>query len=305
MAFSENVSLQKYVDSANQKFNESESRLSEIEGSFQTRMNGKTTGGLIGSMFGTACWLVAFCVFFWYIRGYVDEMLSLVCLGIAVVLIISLFIDEIIGLSYYGKISSYKNNITQLNNRVSVGRSSIQSNQDAFMKARDNGWHYPLSVGTSIPEEAATIENTINGMESLKGGFINGLKNFLFYTFVVAVTGVGSWALVGTVEEIITSITGESISSDALMTLCVIGLVVVEVGVVILAKMLWSHTDCTVTNTTLLITPLGPVLFVILAAVATLLLMLVLWLISLVMALISVAIAIAIAAGIISGSSGG
>ena len=64
MAFSENVSLQKYVDSANQKFNESESRLSEIEGSFQTRMNGKTTGSLIGSMFGTACWLVAFCVFF-------------------------------------------------------------------------------------------------------------------------------------------------------------------------------------------------------------------------------------------------
>ena len=305
MAFSENVSLQKYVDSANQKFNESESRLSEIEGSFQTRMNGKTTGSLIGSMFGTACWLVAFCVFFWYIRGYVDEMLSFVCLGIAVALIISLFIDEIIGFSYYGKISSYKNNITQLNNRVSVGRSSIQSKRGSFMKSRDNGWLYPLSVGTSILEEAASIENTINGMESLKGGFINGLKNFLFYTFVVAVTGVGSWALVGTVEDIITSITGESIGSDTLMTLCVIGLVVVEVGVVILAKMLWSYTDCSVTNTTLLVTPLGPVLFVILAAVATLLLMLFLWLISLVIALIGVAIAIAIAAGIISGLSGG
>ena len=45
MTFSENISLQNYVDSANQKFNESEHTLSEIEGSFQTRMNGKTTTG--------------------------------------------------------------------------------------------------------------------------------------------------------------------------------------------------------------------------------------------------------------------
>ncbi len=301
MTFSENISLQKYVDSANQKFSESESRLSQIEGSFQTRMNGKTTGGLIGSMFGTVCWLVAFCVFFWYIRGYVDSTLSLVCLGVALALVVALFIDEIIGFSYYGKISSYKNNITQLKNRVSVGRSSIKSNQDTFMKSRVNGWRHPLSAGTSIPEEAASIESTINGMESLKGGFIQGLKNFLYFTFVIAVTGIGSWALFGTVGEIITGISGESMSGDTLMTLCVIGLLVVEVGIVILAKMWWSHTDCSVTNTTLWIAPLGPVLFLLLAVVATLLVMLVVWAISIVLAIGAVILAGACVCGAISG----
>lgn len=301
MTFSENISLQKYADSANQKFNESESRLSQIEGSFQTRMNGKTTGSLVGAMFGTVCWLVAFCVFFWYIRGYVDNTISLICFGISLALVASLIIDEIISFSYYGKISSYKNNITQLKNRVSVGRSSIKSNQDTFMKSRANGWRHPLSVGTSIPEEAASIESTINGMESLKGGFINGLKNFLFFTFAIAITAVGSWALFGTAGEIMTGISGEDIGGDTIMTLCVIGLLITVVGEIILAKMVWGKTDCSVTNTTLFIAAVGPVMFLALVLVATLLVMLVMWAIAIVIAIGAVVIAGACVCGSISG----
>lgn len=301
MTFSENISLQKYADSANQKFNESESRLSQIEGSFQTRMNGKTTGSLVGAMFGTVCWLVAFCVFFWYIRGYVDNTIGLICFGISLALVASLIIDEIISFSYYGKISSYKNNITQLKNRVSVGRSSIKSNQDTFMKSRANGWRHPLSVGTSIPEEAASIESTINGMESLKGGFINGLKNFLFFTFAIAITAVGSWALFGTAGEIMTGISGEDIGGDTIMTLCVIGLLITVVGEIILAKMVWGKTDCSVTNTTLFIATVGPVMFLALVLVATLLVMLVMWAIAIVIAIGAVVIAGACVCGLISG----
>lgn len=202
MNFSENISLQKYADTANQKFSETENRLSQIAGSFETRMNGKSKAGIIGSMFATICWAVAVCVFFGYIRGYVDGTLHLICLGIALALLVTLFIDEIVNFSYYGKISSYKDNINQLKNRVSIGRSSIKSNQDTFMKSRSNGWRHPLSAGTSIPEEATSIESTINGMESLKGGFINGLKNFLFFTFAIAITAVGSWMLFGTAGEL-------------------------------------------------------------------------------------------------------
>lgn len=301
MTFSENISLQNYADSANQKFNESESRLSQIEGSFQTRMNGKTTGSLVGAMFGTVCWLVAFCVFIWYIRGYVDNTIRLICFGISLALVASLIIDEIISFSYYGKISSYKNNITQLKNRVSVGRSSIKSNQDTFMKSRANGWRHPLSVGTSIPEEAASIESTINGMESLKGGFINGLKNFLFFTFAIAITAVGSWALFGTAGEIMTGISGEDIGGDTIMTLCVIGLLITVVGEIILAKMVWGKTDCSVTNTTLFIATVGPVMFLALVLVATLLVMLVMWAIAIVIAIGAVVIAGACVCGLISG----
>lgn len=301
MTFSENISLQNYADSANQKFNESESRLSQIEGSFQTRMNGKTTGSLVGAMFGTVCWLVAFCVFIWYIRGYVDNTIRLICFGISLALVASLIIDEIISFSYYGKISSYKNNITQLKNRVSVGRSSIKSNQDTFMKSRANGWRHPLSVGTSIPEEAASIESTINGMESLKGGFINGLKNFLFFSFAIAITAVGSWALFGTAGEIMTGIYPDPIDYSTVNTLCTIGLVITVIGEIILAKMVWGKTDCSVTNTTLFIATVGPVMFLALVLLATLLVMLVMWAIAIVIAIGAVVIAGACVCGLISG----
>lgn len=307
MTFSENISLQSYVDSASQKFDESESRLSQIEGSFQTRMNGKTTGGMIGAILGTVCWLVAFCVCFWYFRGYVDNRLSLACFGVGVALIISLLIDEIIGFSYYGKISSYKDNITQLKNRVSIGRSSIKSNQDVFMKSCANGWNYPLSVGPSIPEEAASIESTMNGMESLKSGFISGLKNILFFTFVIAITGVGSWALFGTAGTIVSGITsgmgGEPLDtgSDTWTTLCLIGMVVAGFGEVLLAKLMWSHTDCSITNTTLWIVPLGPVLFLALSAAVTLIFMLVVWAISIAIAIGALILAGACLFGSISG----
>lgn len=301
MNFSENISLQKYADTANQKFSETENRLTQIAGSFETRMNGKSKAGIIGSMFGTICWAVAVCVFFGYIGGYVDSTLHLVCLGIALALLGTLLIDEIISFSYYGKISSYRDNINQLKNRVSVGRSSIKSNQDAFMKSHSNGWRHPLSVGTSIPEEATSIEGTINGMESLKGGFINGLKNVLFFTFAIAITAIGSWALFGTAGEIMTGISGESIDYDTINNLCIIGLLITVVGEIILAKMVWSKTDCSVTNATIFIAAVGPLLFLALVAVATLIVMLVMWAIAIVVAIAGVAIAGACVCGAISG----
>lgn len=301
MNFSENISLQKYADTANQKFSETENRLSQISGSFETRMNGKSKAGIIGSMIATICWAVAVCVFFGYIRGYVDGTLSLVCLGIAFALLVTMLIDEIINFSYYGKISSYKDNINQLKNRVSLGRSSIKSNQDTFMKSRSNGWRHPLSAGTSIPEEATSIESTINGMESLKGGFINGLKNFLFFTFAIAITAIGSWALFGTAGEIMTGIYPDPIDYSTVNTLCTIGLLITVVGEIILAKLVWSKTDCSVTNTTLFIAAVGPLLFLALIAVATLLVMLVILAIAIVVAIAGVVIAGACVCGAISG----
>lgn len=301
MDFSENISLQKYAENANDKFNETASSLSQIEGSFQTRMDGKTVGGLIRSMFGTFCWLVAICVFFWFIRKYVNGTMCLICFVISIALAVSLFVDGIIGLSYYGKISSYKNNIARLKNRIYIGKSSIKSNQDAFMKSRADGWFYPLSVGTSIPEEATYIESTINGMESLKGGFINGLKNFLFFTFAIVFTGIGSWALFGTAGKIMNGISGASIDYSTINILCIIGLLITMVGEIILAKLVWGKTDCSVTNITLFIAVVGPLLFLALITIVTLLVMLVVLAIGIIIAIVGVVIAVACVFGSVSG----
>lgn len=301
MKFSEKISLQKYADTANQKFSETENMLSQIAGNFETRMGGKTKAGIIGSMFVTIGWGVAACVFFKYTGGYVDDTFRLICLGIAFALLSTLLIDEIISFSYYGKISAYRDTVNQLKKRVSIGRSSIGLNQDSFMKARSNGWRHQLSVGTSITEEATSIESTINGMESLKVGFINSLKNFLFFTFAIAITATGSWALFGVAGGFINGISGESMDYGTINTLCIIGLLITVVGEIILAKMVWSKTDCAVTNTTLFIVVVGPVMFLALIAVTTFFVALVVWLVSLAIAIAGVAVAIVLVGASISG----
>ena len=301
MTLGENISLQNYVDDANRKFQESESKLSQIEGSFQARMNGKTTVDLVGALIGTACWLIAFCALYWFVGGYIDQTLGLVSLGLSLVLIAVLFIDEIISFSYYGKIGSYKNSITQLKNRVDVGQASIKSKLDVFMKSRTNGWCHPIPKGNSIPEEAAFIENTINGMETLKNGFLQGLKNVLFFAFVIVVTGICNWSLVRVASQIVGNLSGTPEGVEGLRTVCMIGVPIVEVGMIILAKMWWSHTNCSVTNTTLLVTLLGPVLYLGLAILVTLIIMLASFVIGVVVAIAGAALAIAVVCGSLSG----
>lgn len=305
MNYGGDISIQKYANAATKDFNECENRLSEIEGSFQTRMNGKTTRGLIGAMFGTACWYGVFCVFYWYIRRCIDDTVWLICFGISLALIVSMFIDEFISFSYYRKIASYNHDIVQLKNRVNIGRSSIKSNQDSFMNSRSNGWHYPLSVGSSILEEATFIERTINGMESLKGGFINGLKNFLFFTFTVAFTVAGSWALFETAEGIIYRIDGVYVggsSSNNLQIWCVCGLIITIVCEIFLAKIVWSKTDCAVTNITLFAAAVGPVLFLTVAAIEILLVKLAVWTVSIVIFILGF---VAVGATLFASTSGG
>lgn len=296
------ISLQKYIDSANVQFEENENRLSAIESSFEARMNGKTMKGMIGSLIGTVCWFIVFAVFFWYIRGMVDNILFLICLFVSFALIGSLIVDEVISFSYFGKISSYKESITQLKNRVSLGKSSISSNSDTLMKAHSNGWHHQITVGQSIPEEAISIETAMNSVELLKGGVINRIKNILFYSAVIIITSVGSWSLFETADNIITGIIDESMEYDTLLGICIVGLLVACIGEVILAKFIWSKTDCTVTNITLFIIPVGPLGFIALVAIGAGIVMLVISVISVVIGLLVVAAIIGIVIAFIAGS---
>lgn len=305
MPFLENISLQDYAEAATQKFSESNHTLQDIENNFQSRMYGKTTPRLIGAIIGTLCWAAIICFVFFYLQDFLDRTLGLACLGISGALLFFMLIDEIVAVSYYGKIGHYKNNITQLINRVNMGKSNLNANHDGFMKAQANGWQCPLSAGTSIPEEAASIETLIHGMDSLKHGFLNSAKNFFYFVFVIAITGVGCWTMLGTamdmVNEVVMGFSGSPIPPEPLRNLCLVGAGIVEIATIILAKLWWSHTDCVVTNTTLLVAVLGPILFLVLAIGGTLIAMLVAWVMSVVLAVAVVVIVIGILFGFISG----
>lgn len=301
MNFDNNISLQGYADAANRQFGETENRLSQIAGSFQTRMNGKSRAGILVSLIATGCWVVAVCVFFAYIKDSVNSALHLLCFGIALALLGVLLLDEITSFSYYGKIASYRDGIDQLLRRVTIGKSSIKTNQDAYMQSRSDGWQHPLPVGASIPEEADSIETAINGMESLKAGFVSKLKNFLFFLFAGSVTAIGCMALFETASDIITELGDTSLEYSTLSTLCIIAMLITVVGEIILAKLVWSMTNCSVTNVTLLVAVLGPVLFLALVAIVTLLVQLVVWAVSALLAIAALVIAGACVCGSLSG----
>lgn len=277
MNFNESVTLNTYSDKASKQFNEMQNRLSKIDNSFQTRMAGKTMNGLVGSFIGTFCWLAVFIALAIVINTMVGEKLLLIPFTIVVIgLVFFMLIDNIINFSYYGKISDYKNSVSQLQNRVNSGKNSIESNHEAFMKAKLKGWNFILNAGESIPEEAMSIESTMTNMESLKKGFVNSAKNVFYYAAVVIITIVGGISLFPISSKIMCGISKrDDLSSSTLLTLNIIALVLVGIGGIILAKVVWGKTNCSVTNVTLLILFFSPVAFLLLITIATLLVILV------------------------------
>ncbi|MGN1250950.1 MAG: hypothetical protein ACI4XW_12820, partial [Candidatus Spyradocola sp.] len=297
MNFKESTALNVYSIDAEKQFNEIQNRLSRIDSSFNTRMNGKTSASLTGSLMGTLAWLVVFVVCAIIAANLVHGVLLAITMIAVLGLITFMLIDNITDFSYYGNIAAHRSSVTQLQYRVRIGRTSIRSNHDAFMASRASGWNFALSAGASIPEEAASIEATMANMESLKKGFVNSAKNFFFYAAVVMVTITGCVALFPAGSGIITGISGTSMSADTLTVLNVIALLIVGVGEVILANIVWSRTDCNVTNTTLFVMAAGPITFLALIAIATLLIVLIIGLVSVVLAILGIIVVGALAIG--------
>lgn len=271
MRLNNSITLETYASNANKQFSEMQSRLTEIENSFQTRMNGKTTGGLVGSLIGAVLWLSAFasCALIIYYLNVLNESLLLVAMAIVSILIIFMIIDNIMDFSYYGKISSYKDSVSQLKSRVDLGRKSIHSNNDAFIKAYSKGWNYALKAAPSIPDDATSVEITMANMESLKKGFIHGAKNAFFYISVATIAIVGGIALFP-VGKLIMEIGGAELSDDTTTVLNVIAIIISGIGTIIISKLIWSKTDCSVNNITLFATVIGPFAFLALIGIGTL-----------------------------------
>ena len=81
-----------------------------------------------------------------------------------------------------------------------------------------------------------------------------------------------------------------SIDSETCLVLNLIGLAIAVALEVFLAKVVWSKSSCSVNNVTLFIMLLGPVLYLAIVAIATLLIVAIIY-------FIAIAISLAIAAG--------
>ncbi len=291
MKFDKMISLKKYSDDAIGRFDEMGNRLSTIEGAFETRMKGKSLGSLIFSSIVTIVWLVIFLVAAIVARPMVNNFFLIIAVVAVIAMIAFMLISNYMNYTYYGKFTTYKNTVTGLKDRVSAGKNAIPACDEAFKKAKANGWHLPLKPGPSISAEADTVEATIAGIESLEKGFVSKTKTALFFIVNALITIVGSLALFPVGDSIINGITDVGFSYDTIVIFDIIALVIVLGGHSYLAYLVWEATKYNVTNATLLITLVGPVAFLLLILVATLVVLLVVFLFWVAIAIAGLALA--------------
>ena len=295
MSAKNQILLNTYSESAEKQFNALDTRLSTMERSFQSRMDGKTTGGLVGSLIGTLFWLAAYIVGAFYVRNHIENIPFLSTVIVTMLLMAFMLLDNILNFSYYGRIDGYRNAISHLRDRIASGKKAMVEEQLAFKKAQAQGWQYSLKAKPSISDEALSIEAATSRLVGLKTGFLPNVKNFFFFVAVILITLAGCMALFPIGDQIMLGISGEELSNGTLEVLNIIALVLIEIAEIILAKMLWSRTDCSVNNVTLLITALGPLAYLALVALATAIVMLVIGIVQLVLYVLGVVIVGAIA----------
>ena len=299
MYLDQNIKINSMADVARKTFDSTDKRLEEIESNFHSKMQGRTMGGIIGSFFGTAFWMVAFGYVTYYLYNQMNSTIYLITVGAVGLLMLVMLIDDCMNFKFFGKVSSYGSCVSQLRSRVRVGRESISANTDTYLKTKDNGWDYKLEVGESIPDEATAIEEIMSSMESLKNGFINSSKTGLYYIVAILITIVGSMALFPTVSQWLYDFF--SLSNDALQAICWIAMIVVCVGECFIAELVWSWTDCNVNNMTIFGVLVGPLAFIVFILAGSAIIGLIIAVVTIVLYLAALAIGIACVCGSISG----
>ena len=301
MNLDDGIEVNAYAPQAKDQLDLLHRRLSETDASFSSRMDGKSTSGLAGSLAASFIWAGVFIAAAVFALNYVNRPYVLTALVIVLGLLLVMIVDNIMDFSYYGKISSYRNDTSRLSRRVEVGMQSVEANTADFLKARRRGWVYPLKAANSIPAEAAAIESTMASMETMKKGFLSGAKVAFYYAAAVAVALVGSYALFPLGSRILSGLSGEHIYGGAIQIILGVDLVAAAAGAIFAARFLWGWTDCSVTNITLFALLAGPVVFLVLAAVVAVVYFLIYWAVKIVLAVLGVMIVAAIAAGASSG----
>jgi len=298
MSIKSNVPFRIYTTDARTELNKEKQKLLNIEESFQTRMEHKSVMGIIGSIAGTLIWLVAYCVLFILIHDSVSTPLLLASIFAVIALIFLMMIDHFVSFSYYSRISGHLDQIKQMIRRVDNGLNNMDSQTKVFMEAARKGWEYPLTAAPSISEASVSVAQNIANMASLKNGFLTKAKTVFFFIAAIVLSGLFCTALYDVAENIILSLAGDSsdaLDGDVLSVLLIIGLVIACIIEIVLARLVWVGTNCTVTNITLLITAASPLIYLALIAVVTLVVVLVILAVQLVISVVSVLLVGAVA----------
>lgn len=303
MTFENCITLEKMMGEAQTRFSSAEAQLNSVGAALNARLGQKTRGSLIRGIAASVVWGVFYYGLYRGLDHYgllataeqlLFPQLPLVALGLSLALTVLMVISGFTRMKYFGVLLGARDRLAALRRRLNVGTSSLLPNQGALMDRRASRWELPLEPGPSIPEEAASIAAQLSNLEALRRGPVGLATQALYYLTGIAWTLVGACSLF---SAIVSALDAGSRVDSTDTTVLIIGMALACVAAVLLSKLLWGKTDCSVTNVTLLATMSGPLAFLALVLVIVLAIAVV----QLVLAIAAVAIAGVCLIGSISG----
>ena len=291
MTFDNSFTLQKMTEDAKKQFDQAASRISGIESTLERRMDGKSRGNLILTLIFSVLWGAAYVYAYTFVLKRAESIPELIPKIALVTLIASLVLVAAIAA---GDFLQLKDKLVRLRSRVETGRSSMAGNTKTFLQRRASQWAMPFQTAPSVLEEASQIEAQLSNLEAVNSGLITNLKNWLFYPVCIAWTVVGCMAFRGTAYRVLAQV---GLGGDVAKWIQIIGTAIACIVVFILAKLLWGVTNCSVTNLTLFVTAVGPLVLALLMIAAVI----VIFLLQLALTLLAGAIALACFCGSVSG----
>lgn len=296
--FSDNIYLKDMAGEAHQSYTEMQTRLSQIDNRIQAQSKGRTRGGLGGAFVGTFFWLAVYVVLAHYAKDRIAwtyeyseyaPLLLLVPFACCVLLCVVMLIDAGKNAKYFGAILKYQTGVHQLTHRIDSGKKDMKSETKSFFDSSKRGWDVPLNAGAPIPEEALRIDRGLSAMESFHNGATHKAKNVLYFLVAILNTVAGAFAL----GLIVVSLVDNTGFGKGSVPIFIIALALACIIEIVLARVVWGKTDCSVKNATLIMTIIGPLLFLALAALIVLIVVIAAAVLKVIMTIIAVIVVVA------------
>lgn len=263
MIYDNGFGLEQMMDAAKDQMAAAKKRLHSLDTLLVARLDGRSPLSLLAGVLFSVGWIVVFLAAYACLKGHLPEPLLLALLGASLLLALSLVVDKLIQIKYYGSILNARTRLVQMHRRVSKAQKNLAARQQAYMERRFDQWELPLDASPSINQSASQIAERLSGMETLSSTVLTAVKTALFYAACVVWTAAGAEILFDLVVvfELL-----EGLSPSTITVMKIASTVIAVIFEVLFARMIWAKTNCDVGNLTLLALALGPIVFAVVIA---------------------------------------
>lgn len=264
--FNNGIMFRTLQEQAKQSILSEEKELQGIIDRLNSRIGGKSKEQISGGFVGSCTWLIVYIVLFIICQVFRNRLsdLSILMLLASGSLAICMIVSSRLEYKYYNTIINGRQEVERQLHNLSLLSSALPEMEQEFRSASYTGFDYPL-LGTdseAIVDSTRSLESRLISLAKANGETLNSAKNILYYASIIAITVCfgGVWE-----ELMMQNVMREFIlkgSFDYNSTYPYYYLIVCACTALLIfgARRFWAKTNCSVTNITLLLTILGPIL---------------------------------------------